>query len=111
VNLPEPPGFLEETRKTENAQEDATCGILQIVPLTHDVFGMQMRCFISPNHAFHYYYLTFNNGLDWTVWPSEGSEEFVVDPYRENKTTGWRFLRSTSGGLSEIQQTVDRVHT
>jgi len=111
VTLPEPPGFLEETMKSENAQEVATCGVTRIVPFVYEVFGLQMRCFITPTHAFQYYYLTFNNGLDWTAWPATGGEEFVVDPYRDYKATGWRFVRSTVGGLSEIQQTLDRGHT
>jgi len=35
----------------------------------------------------------------------------VVDPYHDYKATGWRFVQSATGGLSEIQQTVDRGHT
>ena len=107
VRVPEPPGFLEEVAKKENANENATCGIIQFTPFSDQVFGMQMRCFI-PNTAFNYYYLTFNNGLDWNVWKATESEEFVVDAYADNKTTGWRFVTSEPGGLSQIQQTIDR---
>ena len=105
IKLPEPPGFLEEASK--NTRENATCGVVQFIPYSWNVFGMRMRCFI-PNTAFNYYYLTFNNGTDWTVWKAAETEEFVVDLYADNKTTGWRFVSSESGGFSEIQQTVDR---
>jgi hypothetical protein len=108
VTLPEPPGFLEEAAK--NPDENATCGIIQFTPYSYAVFGMQMRCFI-PNTAFYYYYLTFNNGTDWNIGKAAETEEFVVDVYADNRTTGWRFVPSTSKGLSQIQRTSDRGMT
>jgi photosystem II stability/assembly factor-like uncharacterized protein len=109
--LPAPPGFLEEASKSEHAQDYASCGISQFIPFSSHVFALRLYCFIPPNHASGYYYLTFNNGLDWNVWESGGNEEFFVDPYSENKTTGWRFLRSNSDELNQIQQTTDRGST
>ncbi len=113
VELPEPADFAQQVAQPEVAPYNAACGIGEIIPLAHDIFGLRLSCFIYAGTGlrFDYYYLTFDGGANWNYWQASGNEDFFVNVYSNNVTTGWRFLPPAGSQFGLLQDTFDGGRT
>ncbi|OQY30907.1 MAG: hypothetical protein B6I38_06665 [Anaerolineaceae bacterium 4572_5.1] len=110
--LSAPSDFLDAASKRENDWEYASCGVTKIVKLYYSVYSLRLRCFIPPNNSYSFYYLTFDNGTNWTFLELNNHEElFFSEIYDNDRVILWRFLAYESDRLNEIEKSIDNGKT